>query len=61
MDLNWISNLKIQNILQSPRQRIFEKNAMSGKKAGLRKMAMNAEWTTEGDFSTAEQGELRLI
>ena len=60
MDFNWIIKLKTQNILPSPRQRVSEKNAMSGEKAGLRKIAMNAEWTKEGDFSTVKGGELPL-
>lgn len=34
---------------------------MSGEKAGLRKIAMNAEWAKDGDFSTAMQEELHFI
>lgn len=45
----------------SPKQRVSERNATSGEKAGHRKTAASTEWRKERDFPNVKQKELRLI
>ena len=45
----------------SPKHRVSERNAMSGRTAGHRETAMSTEWRKERDFPNAKQQELHLI